>query len=233
MSLPSAPRALALPVLVAIALAGCTATPQPEETYVDVPVETEQPAVTPNPVEPDTTLIVRATATADNGAQLALELQVHQSAGWDYAGTQTLPAALVQDCGSLTLEQFAAEQWSFTRGNLTAIPTTASTADWPTTATITVEPSAESATITGRELLGADVAGCAADRNFAGTGRGAVAVGIPQDAASLTAWAALAWGFRTDGATLTDCEVQGTDLGAQFGATAASQADDSACLYAP
>jgi len=232
-----AQRVAALPVLVALALTGCTAEPE-AETYVSAPAETPQPTLTPNAVEADTVLVIRALATADNGAQLDLELQVHQSTSWDYAGTATLPAALVDDCaGTLTEDQFATEAWSFTRANLTAIPTGASTAEWPGIP-ISIEPSANYAMIAGRELLATpatDTSLCLTSKTFAGAGRGAIAVGIPSDAATLTGWSRHPWGFSVEGATLSNCTISATTLGGLFGAGTGwtEAADDATCVTGP
>ncbi len=241
MSLP-ARRTVAVPLLLVLGLSGCTAaaTPAtPDESYAPVPDSATEPtpAVTPNAIEPDMTLRVRATATAANGAQLALDMQVHQASPWDYVGTQSLPDALVEDCGdTLTLELFAAEQWTFTRVNVTAIANAGSDAEWPADATVSVYPTAETAAIAGRGMLALDpgvATPCHADKSFSGAGRGAFALGSPGDAGILTAWSAFDFGFGIEGATLSDCTIEGTDLGAQFGGASghwATTADDANCV---
>lgn len=223
MSLLSAPLSIAVPLLVLLGLTGCTAQPTPDETFAPVPdsSDTPVPAVTPNPIEPDMTLRVEAIATAPNGAQLALDMQVHLATSFDYIGTQTLPAAIIEDCGgTLDLEIFAAEQWSFTRVNVTAIPTDASTGDWPSDLVFTIEPSAKYAKTAGRGMLAGDPANaqlCVAEKQFAGAGRGGLALGTPGDAGVFTAWAEHAYGFTLTGGTLSDCTIEGTELGAQYG----------------
>lgn len=239
MNVARASRVAALPLIAMLGLSACTAAQLDDETYVDAPVEEPAEVITANPVEPDTTLIVTTTATAPNGAQLALELQVHQSTAWDYAGTLTLPAALIEDCAAgLTDEQFASEAWSFTRVNITAIPTGESAAEWPADLPISVEPSAAYAMISGRGMLAtpADAGStlCLTDKSFAGPGRGALAMGIPADAVALTAWAGHTYGFAVEGAELSQCEVLGTDLGAKFGASGLiTTADATTCSYGP
>lgn len=235
---------LALPVVGLVALTGCTSpTTEPvvDETYVsDVGDPDAEPSapITPNPIEPDTTLIVRATATASTGAQLDLELQVHRSIRWDDVANQTLPAALLEDCATLyTGALFADEQWSFTRVNLTAIPSAGSTAEWPETALITARPSAEFVPIAGRgDFLSAGTAAtplCQQDKYLDGTGKAGLAFGIPGDAPALLAWAEHQYGITVVGATLSACTVEVTALGQTAGAGGdgwTTVTDDENCL---
>lgn len=231
------PSVVVLPALV-VALAACSpTTPSPEETYVsgsEAPVDPAA-AVTPNPIEPDTVLIVRATVTAANGAALDLELQVHRPTSWDYAGTLTLPAALIEDCaGTVTQELIQEQQWSFTRVNVTAIPTGAGI--WPEDESIGVSPSAQYAMIAGREMLAVTASGdgpaCFDDKSFAGPGRGALAVGVPGDATALVGWARHTFGFSTETGALSNCSFELTELGAQSGGGSAwaEIVDDSTCV---
>jgi len=233
-----------LPLLGLIALSGCTAAPPVvDETYASDPdpSETPQAALTPNPIEPDTTLIVSATATASNGAQLDLQLQVHRSVPWDDVANQTLPAALLEDCASLyTGALFAEQQWSFTRVNLTAIPTSGSTAEWPADATIVVRPSAEFVPIAGRgDFVAAGTAAtplCLRDRYLTGPGRAGLAFGLPQDGVELIDWASHRFGLVVEAATLSDCRIEVTALGTQSGAGAGSwttTTDDLTCVAGP
>jgi len=237
------PLFAALPVIAILGLTACTAPaagPTDDETYVSdsaAPGDTPAPVLTPNPIEADTTLIVRATATAANGSQVGLEMQVHRSIAWDDVASQTLPAALLEDCASLfTGEQFATEQWSFTRVNVTAIPTAASTADWPSDATITLAPSAEFVPVAGRgDLQSAGTNAeplCQRDVFLAGPGRGGLAFGIPGDGTSLTAWAGHTFGFRVAGADLTDCTSELTAEGGSRGGGSGwtSEITDGACV---
>lgn len=227
--------AVAVPALV-LGLAACSpAATEPAETFVagPTPDATPDPALTPNAIEADTTLIVRATATTEAGASLGLELQVHRSSPWDYVGTQTLPAAIIDDCGEpLNQELFAAETWSFTRANLTAIPV-AGSGDWPSDAVVTVAPSAADDAIAGRGILAAE---CGADTSLTSAGRGAISLGIAQDAAAQTGWAARPWGFRAGpGVTLADCTFEVTALGTELGGGAgwAQAVDDATCVTGP
>lgn len=218
---------LALAPLLLV-LAGCTAPPSAEPSVAPTPVgaaEVEpQPIPTPGPIEPTTVLVVTATATATDGEQLALELRVVQSTAFDDIGSQTLPAGVLQDCAGLYTEaQFAQGSWSFTRANLYAIPTDASTADWPVESRISVLPSAASAPMAGRGILAiqeADAATplCEQEKTFAGYGSGGLAFGIPGDSGTFTAWAGHAYGFTAPaGVTLTECAAQTTELGSTLG----------------
>ena len=226
--------AVAVPALV-LSLAACTpVASEPAETFVagPTPDATPEPELTPNAIEADTTLIVRATAKTTGGASLALELQVHRSSPWDYVGTQTLPAAIIEDCGEpQTDELFAAEQWSFTRANLTAIPSAASS--WPADAVVTIAPSAATDVIAGRGILAGE---CGADKRIGGAGRGAVSLGIAQDASAQTGWATRSWGFLAGaGVILTDCTFEVTTLGTELGGGAgwSQRADDATCVTGP
>lgn len=235
------PLLAALPVVAVLGLSACTAPPAvpvDDETYVsDTAAPEPTTAVTPNPLEPDTTLIVRATATAPNGAQVSLEMQVHRSIPWDDVASQTLPAAILEDCASVyTGAQFASEQWSFTRINVTAIPTATSTADWPTDENITLAPSAEFVPVAGRgDLLSAGTVAtplCQRDVFLPGPGKGGLAFGIPGDGTLLTAWSGHTFGFRTGGAVLSDCTSELTNEGSARGGGSGWTAviDDGACV---
>lgn len=216
------PLLLATPVALLLLLTACTAEvpPAPEETYATDPSATETPEpLVPNEIEEDTTLIVRATATAANGAALSLDLQIHQAVPFDDIAAQTLPAAVLADCaGVLTTEQFTAESWGFTRANLTAIPADSSAA-WPSDARVEVVPSAAAAYTAGRGILVVEGSPlCTTSKSISTEGRGALSIGIPGDATSHTGWAGQRFGFAsTDGVTLTDCSIEVTALGASLG----------------
>lgn len=228
---------VAIAALIVLAIAGCTSTapvpPTPDATVAAaVPDEEEAFPLVPDAMEPDTLLVVRAVATAANGARLSLEYHVHQSVRFDDMAFATLPLGVVEDCsGTLTEAQFSTESWSFTRGNLTAIPT-GDTADWPVDARIDVVPSAATVYTAGRGMLAAEVdtvPSCIASKSFVGSGRGALALGIPGDAAGFTAWAGHRFGFATtSGVTFSDCAVELTDLGASLGGGAGWVAVDEA-----
>lgn len=212
-------------VAVLFALTACTGqgtpSPAPEESYAAAPVTDDESTevVVPNEVEPDTLLIVRAVATAENGAALSLELQVHQSTRWDDVPSQTLPAALIEDCAGLTAETFSDGKWSFTRANLTAIPTAASTAEWPEDARVGVVPAADAVYASGRGILSTDgEPACETSKSLTEGGRGAIAFGVPGDADRFTAWAGHRYGFDTAaGVTLSECSVELTTLGSTLG----------------
>jgi hypothetical protein len=135
---------------------------------------------------------------------------------------------MIEDCPALfTPELFKQQSWSFTRANVTAIPTSASKGDWPTDARISVRPSAKAAVVAGRGAL-ADTAAsttlpCKHDKSFVGYGTGGLALGLPGDAGTFTKWANHAWGFVTPaGVTLSDCKFEVTPLGSQHNGGAAS-----------
>ncbi len=220
-----------LTVLTAVGLTACTTTPTPVEPESFVPgpeVSTDVATPTPIPREASAVMFLRATATASTGAQLELELQLNQSFPWDYVGTQTLPAAMVADCaGELSQEIFAAEQWSFARMNVAALSASGST-DWPDDEQIDLRPSAEFAYSSGRGILdnitAAGNAKCRMDKFFSAAGNGGMAVAFPADASSLTSWVEYTYGFETTGVTLSNCSIEVTDLGRQYGAESESWA---------
>lgn len=212
---------VAIPVLVFGTLVGCSAAPAPDpvESFApgsDAPVES--PAVTPQVAEPDTLLMMHATMTAAGSSPVKLELQVHQSTAWDSIAMQTLPAALIADCGgTLTNEGFKSDTWSFTRVNVSVIGE--NEAEWPAGATVTVEPSAKFARTAGRGALVTDPAAakaCEGEKSLSLFGNGGLALGLPSDP-TFTKWAGHAYGFTVAGAMITDCTMDATDLGRQVG----------------
>jgi hypothetical protein len=231
--------------LVALVLvSGCTAEPAPlpaeTEVYASAEATPEDPAVvTPNPVEPDTTLIIRAVATAATGEQLSLEMQVHQGVRWDDVPNQTLPAALIEDCGgTLNAELFASESWSFTRATLTAIPTAETI--WPAAQAISVVPDARAVYASGRGVLASDSSNgtplCEQPKSLSSSGKGGIAIGIPGDAGSFTGWAQHRFGFSVgEGTTLSECSFEITTLGSslQGGATWAPSSTPTTCSTGP
>lgn len=229
----------AVPALIALGVTGCTAPPVPvsDETYASAPATDEPATPTATPIDADAVLLVRATATASNGATLALEAQVHQAYGWDYAGIGTLPAALLEDCaGSLTQSQIEQEAWSFVRVNVSALPGAGT--EWPSDTRIDARPSADYALIAGRGMMAndpktGDVA-CLQDKYFTAAGNGGLAIGLPGDAASLTGWSNHTYGFVAQaGVVLGGCSIEITPLGASLGAgteTWTSTIDDSTCV---
>ena len=171
-------------------------------------------------------------------------MQVHSSVGWDDIANQTLPAAMAEDCAAdLNATRFETEQWSFTRVNVSAIPTTTSSADWPESSPVWVGPSADFVYIVGRGTLAAEAGAespCATDKFVPGVGNGAFAIGIPGDAqgpnsGEFTRWAGHRFGFLlTDpgsGITLTGCSFELTPLGESLlgdaGAWASTSSDES------
>ena len=234
---------LRTPLIVApllLLLTGCTAVPAavPDESNIAAPAPDDTPtAVAPGKVEADTTLIVTTTATAANGAQLALEMRVHQPVHFDDIANQTLPGALVQSCGATyNAELFAAEAWSFARANISAVPTATSTAEWPTDATIQVTPTAASMPVVGRGMLretAASTSPCTEDKSFSGMGNGAIAFGLKGDSGTFRGWARQRFGFTaTTGVTFSDCIFNLTELGSQIGGGGdgwSSAADGGSC----
>ncbi len=230
--------------IAALLLSGCVAAdavPEPTASASAPSVVPSPEVVTPNPIEADTMLILRATATAANGAQISLEYQVHQSVAWDDVAGAAMPEVTVELCGdTLSLAQFKNERWSFTRSNVTAIPL-GDSPDWPTDATIEVRPSPDPGSVVARGLLvdaGGASSPCLQAKEFSTIGRGGMALGLPGDAAEsngFTGWARQSYGFRAtaSGVTLSDCSVEVSQLGREFGGGSGSWTtaiNDTTCL---
>ena len=241
--------ALGLGITAVTVLAGCvpqsTSTPTP--TPSDSAAQPEPaPSLTPNPPEADSILWVRTIATAANGAELSLEAMVHRSVSYEYPGSQTINTNVIEDCGAtLTNAIFAADKWSFTRLNVTAIPPVDATDVWPEDGRINFRPSADNVYMSARGMIQSDEAtgdlACLQDKYFVGSGRGAFFVGIPGDTIDLdnftNAWAAHTWGFTAPaGVTFSDCSFEITPLGNDYGADDAGWvevSDASNCYIGP
>lgn len=230
----------AIPLLLLLTACTASGTPSAAGTIAPPPAPAVQtgPVASPGPVERDTTLIVKATVTAKNGAQLALEMRVHQSIPFDDIAGQTLPAVMAQECAdTLSPTIFKKDRWSFTRANITAVPTAASMADWPGSDRIDLRPSAKFVAIAAKGFLvddrtvSAAVPSCRQDKIFTAAGTGGIAIGIAGDTAEagaaggFTRWANHSFGFdtkRSPGVTLTSCTFEVTPLGAKYNGGTAS-----------
>ncbi|MBC7597038.1 MAG: hypothetical protein H7288_24490 [Kineosporiaceae bacterium] len=246
--------AVLFPLLITLVLSGCS-TPSPvsvatsaPETVVKAPTGSDSVTATPTPSDPDATLVLTAVATAANGSKLDLKLVVHQPTPFDDLASQTVPVAVITDCGgALSASVFSAGLWSFTRANISAIPSQGSKIAWPTSSHIDVMPSASRVRIAGRGMLsgignsGTEPA-CARDKFFAGPGNGGLAVGIPGDspiagtAGRFTRWAQHSWGFSVaSDISLSECLAEITPLGSSLGGNAATVTTRTAgrCAFSP
>lgn len=191
------------------------------------------------PVAPDTTMVIKANATAANGSKMKLEMRLRQSVPVDDIGSHTVPEALVSACGQfIPRVKFASEKWSFTRVNISAI---SDSGDWPADARITVRPLATIAPIASMSFL-SEASGasgseqCQLDKYVAGAGKGAVSIGLPHDAQAngkqFTGWASHSFGFTAGTAvTLSDCSIQVTQNGERLGGSEISQTPTgAACI---
>lgn len=229
-------------LVIAFGLTACS----PAATVDDVPtakpapvgpVEVPEPTPTANALDDDELLLISAVATTADGAQLDLATQVHLAIPFDDVAGQTLPQAMIDDCGSsLTLNILRDQAWSFTRVNTSAL--LRGSIDWPSDARIDLRPLARDAFVAGRGMLANDgTTGdelCHQDKYFVGPGNGAIALGLAGDASRYTGWASEAYGFVVPaGVTLSDCVFEVTALGGEHGAGGpswASRADASACV---
>jgi len=210
--------AAALPLLL---LGGCTAVdPEPDETFVsasDAPIDPASPP-TLAPLEPDATLVVRATATDGAGTPVSLELRVHRSTPWDDIAAQALPAAMSETCPALTSDRFQTELWSFTRINVTAISEQAAALPGPITVVATVgdAPVVVRGGLVDTGSPGADA--CHVVAGLPAGAQGGLAIGIAGDSDAATAWASGAYGFAApEGVKLSDCVVEVTQMGEASG----------------
>lgn len=249
MSTRTSAIAFSLGLAAIAALSGCTApvsatpTASPSDT---IALPETAPSLSPNPPEPDATVFVRVLATAANGAELSIEGMVHRSLSHEYPGSQTINTNLINDCGAnLTNGIFAADAWSFTRMQVTAIPPSDSTEVWPADARIGYRPSADNVYVSSRGMIQSDASTgdllCVQDKFSNGAGRGAFFVGIPGDTIDLdtfaNGWAAYTWGFTASpGVTFSQCSFETTPLANNYGAANASWvevADASNCFIGP
>lgn len=235
--------AIALPLLVGLGLVGCS-TAVPADTVAAVPAG-PNPSATANAIEADDVLLISAIATAGNGSKLTLASQVHLAIPFDDIAGQTLPKAMIGDCGAnLTAHILQAQAWSFTRVNTSAMAVDG-TAAWPTDTRLAIHPSTAYVPISGRGMFQSDnttgTDACHQEKYFTGSGNGGIAVGIPgdavDDASRFTRWSAHSYGYVAPaGVTLSDCTFQVLDLGKKYGAAAAGwtmRQDASACIIGP
>ena len=242
------------PLLIALGMSGCSpsestpvATAAPE-TVAKAPKGTDSVAATSTPIDPDSTVVLTAVATAANGSKLDLKLVVHQSTPFDDVASQTVPLAVTADCGgTLSATVFSTGLWSFTRANISAVTSLGSAAVWPASSHIDVMPSASLVKSAGRGMLfdagySGEGPACTRDKFFVGPGNGGLAVGIPGDspvagtAGRFTRWAKHSWGFlAASGVSLSGCAAEITPLGSRSGGGAGTvtTATDSRCVIGP
>ncbi len=241
--------ALGLGLAAIAGLTGCTAsvpappTPAPTES---LPLVEPAPALTRTPAASDSMLWIRAIATAENGAQLSLEGLVSRSLSYEEPSSQTVNTIMIDDCGAnLTNNILAAEKWSFTIMNTTAIPPQDSDEVWPDDARIDFRPLADNVYMASRLFIQSDATTgdllCTQNKFFVGAGRGNNVVGLPGDTVGLetfnNGWASHTWGFTaTPGVTLSECSFEILPLANDYGAADAGWigvADASNCYIGP
>lgn len=245
MSFRASSAAVGLGLAAIAVLTGCM-SPEPTTAPETVVQPEAAPSLTPNPPEPDATLFVRVIATAENGAQLSIEGMVHRSLSHEYPGSQTINTNVIADCGpNLTNGIFAADAWSFTRMQVTAIPPSPAAVEWPADARVGYRPSADNVYMSARGMIQSDSAtgelACLQEKFSIGPGRGAFFAGIPNDTLTLDTfnnrWAQHTWGFTAaPGVTFSDCSFERTPLADEYGASSAGWVevkDESNCYIGP
>jgi len=249
MSIHTSAIALSLGLVAIASVSGCTAaapvTPTPSATEA-IALPEPAPSLTRTPPADDSMLWVRAIATAANGSQLSLEGLVSRSLSYEYPGSQTVNTIMIDDCGAtLTNAILAADEWSFTIMNTTAIPPEGSAEVWPDDARIDFRPSADNVYMASRLFIQSDAATgdllCNQNKYFVGAGRGNNVVGLPGDTIDLdnfnNGWAAHTWGFTAAAdVTLSECSFEILPLANDNGASTAGWvqvADASNCYIGP
>lgn len=248
------PRSAALLPLVAIAavlLSGCGPQPTPTPTTSDEaasstpkPVVTQEPEV---PLPADAVLGITAHATADNGAEVEIQLVLLKPEPWDVATERA--AATADWCeGEVDNDVFMAESgFSFAQLDVTVTPVTG-TAAWPSDLPLHILPGGGGPTLapaggayavekpddSGADDPGYYVPHCQQDAFLAVPGTGSVYLGWGNDGTTLDDWATSNYGATfdlfgeptgPDRATLTDCAKVITELGTSMGGSDASLPD--------
>ncbi|MHA6693925.1 hypothetical protein [Homoserinimonas sp. A520] len=230
-------RAAVLMIAAVAALtAGCSST-LPTDPSPGVSV-TEAPSPTAPPAD-DIVLSIDAVATAPNGAELAITLDVHRSFEASGPTAAELRTALTDACGPdfVTDDELDADSWGLVRIDVTAEATgnTAWPAELPTSLVTAPRGELGAAAIAasaGPFVTPEDPAGelgpCLVDQHLVGEGDGFLVLGIRGDFASDDAqgvfWNGYRYGVSTlifgepVDVTLRDCVIEKTPLGEELSA---------------
>jgi hypothetical protein len=246
--------AAALPAMLAIT--GCAPVDGAQESS-SPPSAAASATATPEatPLAADALMLLTATATASTGAQLGLRLIVHKPVAWDdAAAAEGITATTAWCADEIDTDVIAATAPSFTR--IEVVAEQLGELDWPTQEPVWLHPSPSHTTLAAvgdvaqlpfpSPQPGDYVPHCRQTAVLSGAGSGSLFSGADQDALgrdglpSLHFWSRLTYGFNNDGdpaavptIQFTDCTVEITDLGQEFGAPGAGWHEDflpSSCI---
>jgi hypothetical protein len=237
-------RSAALVPVAAVAvllLSACDPVTEP------APTSSSSPSVSPTPtetVEPevqlpaDAVLGLTAHATADNGAELDIQLVVLQPQRWNAGDGVARAAATSAWCsGELDESVYAGQNWSFARVDVTAT-LAAGSAAWPSDLPLQILPLPGGPSIASSGAVhqvqapnteneeGYYVPHCMQNAFLDGPGSGSTYLGFEADGDSLSGWTGSYYGITVDGfgepansgrVTLSDCAKVITDLGGSGG----------------
>ena len=242
--------ALAVIPLVLVLSACNPGEPEPTSTPGDKPTSTITPkptssVVAEEPLPDDALLLVRATATADNGAVMNIRMTVHRSLAWSTPEGASMGDVMSTSCaGALDASIYQDQLWTFTALDVDA--ELQGTTPWPTDQRLYTFPSAEyvAQAITDYPFDD-DVDGgtphCKRDKFFERPGFGTVVLGLPGDtdevsaAGQFTRWANHSYGIAAPGGViLSDCSSLVTTAGEALHGGAdwwSSEVSASACRY--
>ena len=241
------PAALATSLAIAaLVLTGCAAAPAPVNSTTPTPAETEMPIV---PLPDDAVLGLSLHATADNGAEVDIQLVLlrPEPIGSD-AATPRASATATWCEGEVDQSVFEAESgYSFAQLDVTVTPV-AGTAAWPSDLPLHILPGGGGPTLapgggayaverpddSGAADSGYYVPHCLQDAFLAVPGVGSVYLGWGNDATTLDDWASSHYGATFDAFgeptvenrfELTNCSTVITALGTSMGGSDASLPD--------
>lgn len=245
---------LALLLVSAALLAGCTPVPAPPAgppSETPTPVETVEPAPA---LDPDVLLVVSAVATADSGAVLNLTMTVHKATAWNDPSAPDRPALMTSGCdGSLEESVYQANLWSFVKIDVEAVD--AGATPWTDDKHLRLFPIhnddvvlASNGFLVWDEDVDQDTPYCVRERHIYGEGSGTLIAGIQGDtdevaaAGNFTRWANQLYGFvgrevagqsaASAGITISGCTFTLTDAGKELNGGAdwwGEKSDESDC----
>jgi hypothetical protein len=245
----------AIPLLLALSACVPKAIPADVPTVAAAaPTASPVPAAEEQPLPEDVVMVVRATATADNGSVMDLTLTVHRSTLWNDPAGADLAALMTGVCaGYLDDTVYQSRQFSFARIDVAAAQRPGP--DWPADRRLFLLPSGALVTVAADGFAVDDdeadgaTPHCKRQKYVDGPGAGTIAVGFAGDTGSAgTADGAPKWanhdygvaGARiagqtaaAAGVTISGCTYLVTTAGAELDGDASwwgSTIDDTRCV---
>jgi len=220
-----------VPLLLLLTACG-PGDPEPTKSPSATATSTAKPSSTPTakpvaepPLPADALLLVKATATADNGAVMDIRMTVHRSLAWSTPEGASMGDVMSNVCaGALEASIYQDQLWTFTALDVEA--KLRGTTAWPGYRMF-VLPSAGyvAEAITDYPFDDDSVDGgtphCKRDKFIDGPGSGTVVIGIPGDtdevsaAGQFTRWANHGYGLTATagGVKLSECSYLVTTAG--------------------